>query len=105
MGGGAWPFVVGVLICLVDFDNERDGEMVLIFTPSTVDASPRKFRNNRSVMPLDVLGRTRATLIWGAGCEAGRPNESRKTDRNGDYILQLLYMNEESLVYACHQRA
>jgi hypothetical protein len=23
MGGGAWPFVVGVLIRLVDFDNGR----------------------------------------------------------------------------------
>ena len=24
MGGGAWPFLVGGVICLVDFDNERD---------------------------------------------------------------------------------
>ena len=24
MGGGAWPFLVGGLICLVDSDNERD---------------------------------------------------------------------------------
>ncbi len=23
-GGGAWPFLVGGLICLVDSDNERD---------------------------------------------------------------------------------
>ena len=37
MGGGAWPFLVGGVICLVNSDN-------------------------RSVMPLDVLGRTCATL-------------------------------------------
>ena len=24
MGGGAWPFLVGGVICLVYFDNERD---------------------------------------------------------------------------------
>ena len=29
MGGGAWPFLVGGVICLVDSDNERDGESLL----------------------------------------------------------------------------
>ena len=24
MGGGAWPFLVGGLICLLNCDNERD---------------------------------------------------------------------------------
>jgi hypothetical protein len=24
MGGGAWPFLVGKVICLVNSDNERD---------------------------------------------------------------------------------
>ncbi len=24
MGGGAWPFLVGGVICLLDCDNERD---------------------------------------------------------------------------------
>ena len=24
MGGGAWPFLVGGLICLVNSDNDRD---------------------------------------------------------------------------------
>ena len=24
MGGGAWPFLVGGMICLVNFDNDRD---------------------------------------------------------------------------------
>ena len=29
MGGGAWPFLVGGVICLVDSDNERDHERVV----------------------------------------------------------------------------
>jgi len=34
MGGGAWPFLVRGLVCLVDSDNERDrdlGLMTLIY--------------------------------------------------------------------------
>ena len=30
MVGGAWPFLVGGVICLVDSDNERDGESLLV---------------------------------------------------------------------------
>ncbi len=29
MSGGAWPFLVGGVICLVDSDNERDHERVV----------------------------------------------------------------------------
>ncbi len=28
MGGGAWPFLVGGVICLVDSDNERDLDLL-----------------------------------------------------------------------------
>ena len=28
MGGGAWPFLVGELICLVNSDNERDPRLL-----------------------------------------------------------------------------
>ena len=28
MGGGAWPFLVGGAICLVNSDNERDSCML-----------------------------------------------------------------------------
>ena len=135
MGGGAWPFLVGGAICLVNSDNERDssllnrwrvlslkfwvrsssgpGSALLPGSPSgvffssfssvgfsesvgggggeacweragSVASVPRRsapfsrpsqlflegqaassrvtVSNNRSVMPLDVLGRTRATL-------------------------------------------
>ena len=71
MGGGAWPFLVGGAICLVNSDNERDS--ILLTSPPTIQPGDdflegqmlykhTKLSNNRSVMPLDVRGRTRATL-------------------------------------------
>ena len=58
-------------------------------------------------MPLDVLGRTRATLIkatsiqpWPEG-----PGNLLKLYRAGDSPLQLLDFNEEFLVSASHQLA
>ena len=89
MGGGAWPFLVGGVICLVDSDNERDSCLVfgilivlvkgfikpqgdiyftltirLLIPHTGTDGKSSRTRksNNRSVMPLDVLGCTRATL-------------------------------------------
>ncbi len=71
MGGGAWPFLVGGAICLVNSDNERDSSLL---NSSPIDSvgvnllegqvafSHTRLSNNRSVMPLDVRGRTRATL-------------------------------------------
>ena len=66
-------------------------------------------------MPLDVLGRTRATLTGStsdtparlvrAGPSLTRSRESRNTSRDGDSSLQLLIFNEEFLVSARHQRA
>ena len=71
MGGGAWPFLVGGAICLVNSDNERDSGLLnrspafnagdLLRRTDGVFSHTRK-SNNRSVMPLDVRGRTRATM-------------------------------------------
>jgi hypothetical protein len=61
--------------------------------------------NNRSVMPLDVLGRTRATLTGPASASPrprGRGNLV-KPCRAGDRALQLLLFNEECLVGTSHQ--
>ena len=57
-------------------------------------------------MPLDVLGRTRATLTYAASlpCPKGLGNLV-KLCRAGDRALQLLLFNEECLVSACHQHA
>ena len=57
-------------------------------------------------MPLDVLGRTRATLKHSTS--PPRPTglgNLLKLLRDGDRLLQLLIFNEEFLVSACHQRA
>ncbi len=71
MGGGAWPFLVGGAICLVNSDNERDSSLLnsspidsvgVNFLAGQVAFSHTRLSNNRSVMPLDVRGRTRATL-------------------------------------------
>ncbi len=71
MGGGAWPFLVGGAICLVNSDNERDSSLLnssqidsvgVNFLEGQVGFSHTRLSNNRSVMPLDVRGRTRATL-------------------------------------------
>ncbi len=73
MGGGAWPFLVGGVICLVNSVNERDLDLLnssanlrvrTRLLRGTIGSQPVEVRgNNRSVMPLDVLGRTRATLM------------------------------------------
>ena len=60
-----------------------------------------------AVMPLDVLGRTRATLTEPTSsfpCSKELGNLV-KLCRAGDKALQLLLFNEECLVSACHQHA
>ena len=58
-------------------------------------------------MPLDVRGRTRATLNESASISPRPkgPGNLLKLHRDGDRLLQLLIFNEEYLVGACHQRA
>ena len=57
-------------------------------------------------MPLDVLGRTRATLTHAASfpCPKGLGNLVNVC-RDRDRLLQLLILNEEFLVIADHQSA
>ena len=117
MGGGAWPFLVGGVICLVNSDNERDSVLlnrtdplyvgsVPLFLEGLAASSRTRLSNNRSVMPLDVLGRTRATLK-GSAClpsprGAGNPlNPLRGRDRG----LQLFPVNQEFPVSASHKLA
>lgn len=116
MGGGAWPFLVGGAICLVNSDNERDSSLlnrlpVLLrwqdFLEGQTAFSRMKESNNRSVMPLDVRGYTRATLT-GSACAyptpAGAGNPLNPI-RDGDRGLQLFPMNEEFPVSAGHKLA
>ncbi len=57
-------------------------------------------------MPLDVLGRTRATLTQATSlpCPKG-PGNLVNLCRDMDRLLQLLILNEEFLVNAGHQLA
>ena len=38
MGGGAWPFLVGGVICLVNSDNERDLNLLNSYADTLVSA-------------------------------------------------------------------
>jgi hypothetical protein len=65
MGGGAWPFIVGGVICLLNCVNERDLRLLnnFVFLREIICKKQSEIGgNNRSVMPLDVLGCTRATI-------------------------------------------
>ena len=102
MGGGAWPFLVGGVICLVNSGNERDSGLLnsrpvflcmglgrtLLLRGMSREYICRRLSNNRSVMPLDVLGRTRATLNGSAGLPSPRGAGNRlKTIRDRDWAL------------------
>jgi hypothetical protein len=58
-------------------------------------------------MPLDVLGRTRATLMNPTSRAPGSKGSGNllKLHRDGDRLLQLSILNEECLVSASHQLA
>ena len=58
-------------------------------------------------MPLDVLGRTRATLMHSTSLQpwSRALGNLLKLHRDGDRLLQLLIFNEEFLVSASHQLA
>ena len=71
MGGGAWPILVGGVTHLVNFDNERDPSCLVgvrcsytgMFPIWTVSLKLKEVSGEiRSVMPLDTLGGTRATM-------------------------------------------
>ena len=117
MGGGAWPFLVGGAICLVNSDNERDSSLLnssgilyrvpVNFLEGQVALSHTRLSNNRSVMPLDVRGRTCATLN-GSACVSPDPRglgNPLNPIRARDWGLQLFPMNEEFPVSASHQLA
>jgi hypothetical protein len=96
VGGGAWPFLVGGVICLVYSDNERDSGLLTSarvlcstrFLEGQAVLSCMRKSNNRSVMPLDVRSCTRATLKEAASVlpgskESGNPvNVLRDWDRH-----------------------
>ncbi|KAD0280372.1 hypothetical protein E3N88_44516 [Mikania micrantha] len=93
MGGGAWPFLVGGAICLVNSVNERD----LSLLTSYVEFCDALRCSGPHARYTDVFNEYIAL--------ADRPGKSLKFHRDGDRSLQLLVLNEEFLVSASHQLA
>ena len=64
MGGGAWPFLVGGVICLVDSVNERDLNLLTSRAVSErrESRSRRVLRCRRGRSPLFVWRLLRGTL-------------------------------------------
>ena len=117
MVGGAWPFLVGGVICLVYSDNERDSSLLnrtrinlfigpRCFLEELAVLSRTRLSDNRSVMPLDVRGCTRATLEHST-CSPSPKGVGKplKLFRDWDRALQLFPLNEEFLVSVSHQLA
>ena len=115
MGGGAWPFLVGGLICQANSDNERDLLLLNRYVylriykyllRGTLYTKCREAGgNNRSVMPLDVLGCTRATLIDSTSSWVERLGNSFENQSWWGLMFVIIIMNEEFLVNASHQLA
>ncbi|KAM7460768.1 hypothetical protein LguiB_035866 [Lonicera macranthoides] len=84
MGGGAWPFLVGGAICLVNSVNERD----LSLLTSYVEVCDALRCSGPHARYTDVFNESIAL--------ADRPGKSLKFHRDGDRSLQLLVLNEES---------
>ena len=73
MDGGAWPFLVGGVICLVNSDNERDSPLL----NSRLDLDSRVMRPGGVFSRLCAEGdRVCAMWYFGAAC-AGAFNLSR----------------------------
>lgn len=63
--GGAWPLVVRGLTCLALIQLTSEITTIISLTKYNRTACAKQDEgcsNNRSVMPLDALGRTRATM-------------------------------------------
>ena len=56
MGGGAWPFLVGGVICLVNSDNERDS----VLLNSVRLSFGRTILLRRNILKPEVNGKTYA---------------------------------------------
>jgi len=107
LGGGAWPFLVGGLICLVYSDNGRDPDGV--FVGGVVSHVGLRWEcefgldQNRSVMPLDGAGCTCATVVVsgdGFSYPCNRSPRSFLGPRRANCLV-----NSEFLVEACHHQA
>ncbi|ORY08766.1 hypothetical protein BCR33DRAFT_800968, partial [Rhizoclosmatium globosum] len=81
LGGGAWPFFVGGVLCLVPSAPAAPFVCSLVGLPLVgfpffarlLPPRARRLRPSRSVLPFAVLGRPRAPLLAAARLPLGRP--------------------------------
>ena len=65
MVGGAWPFLVGGVICLVDSDNERDEVTLLVCCEShDLPNFPSRQTLSKSRKHLAITGELNYDLIY-----------------------------------------
>jgi hypothetical protein len=51
VGGGAWPFLVGGVICLVNSDNERDSSLL---NSCRIAMSDQLLRGTSGIKPHEI---------------------------------------------------
>ena len=116
MGGGAWPFLVGGAICLVNSVNERDlcclvweaQKCVILTLRDCRRWSRRKFEAITGLWCPLMFWAARALHWWEervGQCLVRKDWGILKAHRAGDRSLELLIFNEEFLVSAGHQPA
>ncbi len=54
MGGGAWPFLVGGVICLVNSDNERDLSLLNSYAIPFMECAVILLRGTIGDYPMEV---------------------------------------------------
>ncbi|GBP52952.1 hypothetical protein EVAR_47607_1 [Eumeta japonica] len=102
VGGGAWPFLVGGAICLVNSGNERDSSLL----------NRRRHSGVRGVRVARLTGGVIKIFLEGPAASSRTrlsnnrgPGNPLKLLRAGDWGLQLSPINEEFLVSASHKLA
>ncbi len=70
MVGGAWPFLVGGAICLVNSDNERDSSLLisaLVHCSCVSGVSAMLPISSAAVVRVRLRMRVAAVVVWAAG--------------------------------------
>ena len=74
MGGGAWPFLVGGAICLVNSDNERDSSLLNRLFSLIAGITGRVALRKRGVARSALV--TLAVLLRGTGGDSAARNRA-----------------------------
>ena len=114
-GGGAWPFLVGGVICLVNSVNERDLVAMVCgpYIRICIWLSPIRHSVGSRGKIEAITGLWCPSMFWAAralhcfvhrACPWVSARAIGKTKRAGDWRLIFFFMNEEFLVHTSQQR-